>query len=52
MELYNYDKTCDCIQVSKKQEEERLRDLKEYFEYLKDEMSEVIDEISGINCFR
>ena len=51
MKIYNYDKNCDCIQVMQNPEEEkRLEDLREYFDYLKEEMIDVEEEISRINC--
>ena len=51
MRIYNYDKSCDCIQVMQNTEEEkRLEDLREYLDYLKEEIIDVEEEITRINC--
>ncbi len=53
MEKYNYDKSCDCIQILKSPGEDgRLRDLREYLEHLKEEMREVEEEIIRVECFK
>ena len=49
MRIYDYDKNCDCIQVAP-ESKERLENLKEYLDYLRNEIMDVKEEIARIEC--